>query len=97
MDVTGEAEEGFIKLSITYPHILNLNYNFKLIIDVGNQKMNGPNSTIITKTIFIPEKNISVGPLDGGKIYKVICKSIIGGDEYNKVIFVFVGSWENKS
>jgi hypothetical protein len=86
-----------IKLLITYPRVPSLTFNFKLAITVTTQELNGRNAPLLNKVLFIPETKISIGPFDGGKIYKIECNASISSKEYTKTIFVFVGSWGEQS
>lgn len=97
MEVDGQAEEGHIRLKVIYPRVPNLTYNFRINISVASQDINGNNAGLFSKTLFTPETKISLGPFEGGKIYKVACTSNIAGQEYVKTIFVFVGSWGEES
>lgn len=97
MEVEGQAEEGHIRLKVTYPRIPSLTYNFRMSISVASQEIKGNIAGLFSKTLFTPETKISLGPFDGGRIYKVTCTSTIAGEEYVKTIFVFVGSWGEES
>jgi hypothetical protein len=97
MEVEGQAEQGAIRLAVTYPRVPNLTYNFRMSISVASQEINGNNAALFSKTLFTPETKISLGPFDGGRIYKVACTSMIANQEYVKTIFVFVGSWGEES
>ena len=97
MEIEGQAEQGSIKLTITYPRVPSLTYNFRMNIRVASQEINGNSAALFNKTLFTPEKKISLGPFDGGRIYKVACTTMIASQEYVKTIFVFVGSWGEES
>ena len=78
-------------MKITYPAISNLTYNFKLTITVLHQQINQQQHTeVITKTIHIPEKQVRIYPLEGGKIYKIQVSLNSNGIEYTKTIFTYV-------
>ena len=73
MEIDGKSDKGEIKLTITYASLPNLTFNFKLKLDVLLQNINGTNTSVFTKTLYTPEKNISISHLEGGKIYKIVC------------------------
>lgn len=54
MEVEGQAEEGHIKLKVTYPRVPNLTYKFRMNISVASQEINGNNSSMFSKTLFTP-------------------------------------------
>lgn len=91
VDLTATAADGKILLTLGYPAHPNLTYNFRLSLTVALQKVGGQLSApLFQKVLYIPERSISVGPLQGGCIYKVDCACSFNGVSSSKTQFVFL-------
>jgi hypothetical protein len=92
VDLTATAADGKILLAIGYPAHPNLTYNFRLSLTVAHQNIGSQQSAppLFQKLLYVPEKSISVGPLQGGCIYKVDCHCSFNGVSSSKTQFVFV-------